>query len=105
MTSNVRHVRRISKPCCTIVIWGDNPGNRPTMRDIIEPERQKAARRTAPNRTLPVTSTFTSSAAFGFAAAAHSRPTPRQQITVLPSNSRSMTIEVSPIPATVHKFS
>jgi hypothetical protein len=39
MTSNVRQVRRISNPYCTISIWADNPGNRPIMRDIIELER------------------------------------------------------------------
>ena len=39
MTSNVRHVRRISNPCCTMAIRADNPGNRLTMRDIMEPER------------------------------------------------------------------
>ena len=44
MTSNVRHVRRISNPCCTIAIWADNAGKRPTMRDIIELERQNGSK-------------------------------------------------------------
>ena len=79
-----------------MAIWADNLGNRPIMRDIMEPVRQTAASKTAPNRTPPVTSTFISSPAFGFDAVASSRPAPRQQTTVIPSNSRSLTIGVSP---------